>query len=1302
MRKILSLTIVLVMIMTVIPTAGILVSASENGVNSFSIAGTESLYSEFADYYDDPNWITDEDFFGVWDEENGTWIKESYFNYEKYSEELAEVEEAAKAGNYALAGEKITDYYREKFLARPIKETYNESTIIAAKMACYNVFGAHNYTNTDIVQFSQTEKLISGDITSIAKSAANDTNSKEYTFQIAATHDDGNKAFIYSRESRKAPYVKANVNGHDVTFPVVADTYLRGGNTYENINYGTTSTNPENKLWISTSMNFDKAGITFPLTRYDYPGVDTSGTMLTRLTVDFTGLNPGDMVNSAELCFTGAADDDKFCVVQWKADLGGKETDATWTYSQAAYRHMHSFYGLPGVIGFAGDHPGNVIYHTDQGNPQAAGALLSAYNTTANETYAYHAVRLYMAHINAWGNQPTAASGNQGNLTLGVRSTECYTVMIKLAGSKYFTADFVVPMLKYIWANGDALTTCWNSQSETTNWGTYETKGLASLCVNFKEFRDVDKPIEEGGYGQGKRGGWLALVNHRFYTISNNVINREDDSFTETMGYGKETINNFLAYPNLATEAGEPVLLEDKLTDNLNLLASYIVTVAGPRFTCFQYGDSYSYGSDFAVVAKNVSDITGDPFLKWAGSYGREGIAPDFTSKLYTGGRKAALKSGWSANDMYVDFSSDSTVLAHNHPDDLNISMFCYGEPLLTDARQYSYGTNDPRRNAVYATNMHNTLSIKVVNPTTGRKENLAHVETISGIYTGPYPVYSQFLQQEEWDNIFFNRNRTSEPGVIHRSELNDSYDYVEMSHTNYENWTASTPYAKANVNMKRSLLFLKDAKYMIVTDYVNALDDEEYIVAQNWHFLPSSNFTMNEYGVAETHYNGPNVQVIPVFAKSQMEAVYEQEGYYCPANGVLQHNPYPAYEKSGSGDKVYNTVILPTASGKSIKSQAYNLPLSVQETVATASRITMTDEDINQTTEVYYYFLHDTEKKSQRDFGRFATDSKMTFVELIGDKPSMIVIQDATNVTDIATGKALFKSTDEVEELSISYKSGIIELDTTKEINLETMTIRAEGTVNTVKLNGEIIDYNHKDNYIYFGDEPILSDPSKEDSEGGLNPGKHGSSSGGGGGSSSSDKEEEKKPETIIPVETPEEKVSARDFMEELSGHWGENEIATLINFGIVKGSDGKLNLKSTVTRAELLALIVRALGLQEKEYGNEFADVQAGDWYAGVIATAKAAGLVDGDGEMVMPDSPVTREQMAKFLVCAYEIKNSDTDGEETLSFTDSDKVSLWAVAYVDKATSLGILNGMGTELLLPKRKFFVNRHLLQLPAL
>ena len=64
------------------------------------------------DYYieGDPGDMSDADFFGVWDRENGIWTTESLFAYDLYPG-LEPVKEAVMDGDYDLAKEELQAYY---------------------------------------------------------------------------------------------------------------------------------------------------------------------------------------------------------------------------------------------------------------------------------------------------------------------------------------------------------------------------------------------------------------------------------------------------------------------------------------------------------------------------------------------------------------------------------------------------------------------------------------------------------------------------------------------------------------------------------------------------------------------------------------------------------------------------------------------------------------------------------------------------------------------------------------------------------------------------------------------------------------------------------------------------------------------------------------------------------------------------------------------------------------------------------------------------------------------------------------
>lgn len=101
--------------------------------------------------------------------------------------------------------------------------------------------------------------------------------------------------------------------------------------------------------------------------------------------------------------------------------------------------------------------------------------------------------------------------------------------------------------------------------------------------------------------------------------------------------------------------------------------------------------------------------------------------------------------------------------------------------------------------------------------------------------------------------------------------------------------------------------------------------------------------------------------------------------------------------------------------------------------------------------------------------------------------------------------------------------------------------------------------------------------------------------------------------------------------------GHWAENAINALYEAGIIAGDDnGKVNPDKNVTREQLTAMLIRALGIEEDENAtHSFTDVPAGHWAEQAIATAVEYGITNGvsDTEFGL-GKRATRAELAGFL--------------------------------------------------------------------
>ncbi|AHM57306.1 exoglucanase XynX [Peptoclostridium acidaminophilum DSM 3953] len=189
------------------------------------------------------------------------------------------------------------------------------------------------------------------------------------------------------------------------------------------------------------------------------------------------------------------------------------------------------------------------------------------------------------------------------------------------------------------------------------------------------------------------------------------------------------------------------------------------------------------------------------------------------------------------------------------------------------------------------------------------------------------------------------------------------------------------------------------------------------------------------------------------------------------------------------------------------------------------------------------------------------------------------------------------------------------------------------------------------------------------------------GGSGGGGGGSTG----------TAPQTPSEQEKTEAQESLgfKDIHGHWAKETILELYGKGIIKGqSQDSFNPNGSITRAEFTALIVRALGIQGVG-GIEFEDVNDSDWFYGVVASAKSAGIINGISQSSFaPNDNVTREQMVKIIMGALEYKGKQLQpAKDMTSYTDGSSVSEWAKDSMGKALSNGVINGQSEKTIAPR---------------
>jgi len=136
------------------------------------------------------------------------------------------------------------------------------------------------------------------------------------------------------------------------------------------------------------------------------------------------------------------------------------------------------------------------------------------------------------------------------------------------------------------------------------------------------------------------------------------------------------------------------------------------------------------------------------------------------------------------------------------------------------------------------------------------------------------------------------------------------------------------------------------------------------------------------------------------------------------------------------------------------------------------------------------------------------------------------------------------------------------------------------------------------------------------------------------------------------------------------------KKELDYLLSNGIMKGDDKSKLFRpnDSLTRAHAVVILSRVLNLElTNEITKNFKDVPSTHMYAKEIQAAVKAGIVSGNDEgFFNPEQPVSRSQMAKIMVNAFQL-----EGKSSVQFKDV-KASNWDAPYIDKLVGSGVATG------------------------
>lgn len=153
----------------------------------------------------------------------------------------------------------------------------------------------------------------------------------------------------------------------------------------------------------------------------------------------------------------------------------------------------------------------------------------------------------------------------------------------------------------------------------------------------------------------------------------------------------------------------------------------------------------------------------------------------------------------------------------------------------------------------------------------------------------------------------------------------------------------------------------------------------------------------------------------------------------------------------------------------------------------------------------------------------------------------------------------------------------------------------------------------------------------------------------------------------------------------------WAREDVAQAAAKLIVSGeSNGSFGGDQHISRAEIISIVVKALGILPDDSNSNFKDVDPKSRYAREIAAAKAAGLVKGrSGDTFDPNSLITREELAVMLsnVLNYSGKKNEASQGMLNQFKDHSKISSYAKSSVAFVVEQKIMQGVSASKLDPQ---------------
>ena len=962
----------------------------------------------------DPEYMSDEEFFGVWDAASNSWTTVGKFDYTY--EGMETVGEIVKSigvgGDYTAAKQALFEYFTEVRTQEAVMLPEESRNTLWAD------------ATIDRFQFIQNGKHCTGqglignewDWYTVDLRTRDLSASTSVAFQLHAWYNEDSAVEFYrstAEDETKRPRLEMVVNGELKTYVASADAIIKPNN------YADTSFSSNEYLEVYSYGDFLDDGHSRAIIKFDLPGIIKE-----------------DVVTEARLILYGksnGADAEKKILVQYepKANLISSET--TWNtlkanglvYSYNGYGESYEEDAGVDESGMWGiwDHQIN-NYRKQVTRFDCWKTIALEYKLTGDETYAYNAIRIMEGFIRDRGNwkgkvgsnvddradddDPDALRGGYATtLTTSIRIPYWMDTLPVFLESEYATPDFLTATLKSIWDSTHYMKVYGTAKSG--NWRQAENAAILDVSLRIPEFYDSTQGEDWFNYARNN------LEELMFQSVF------PDGSYQESAdSYGGSVLENFTGLRNDLQALGTET--SDAFNERLHNFAWYQAMLYGNDGANSQYGDSAATTrkvSRFEALYKMFHDTE----LEYVITFGESGEEPDWESICFYDSGVSSLRSDWSTNGIWL-FTNVRGGGNHGHRDYNALTLQGYGRKLLIDSGYFVYDMS--LESSVYG------------------KSTLAHNTVV--------------VNDTSQDSFYNAADQLKAYGTIHSFTTNDDYDYLEQSTPN-----------NVGYEHRRSLTFIKSG-LVIVSDLLTPNTEAALALDNNykqvWHLPGDSNFVTSEEDmtIRSTWESGANIALAA--AADEDVALETAMGWRAQVYGRDEEVPYAYYEFGGMGVQSLDTVIMLTEDDPTATVTAEKLETRENTTAMKFDMVTK-----NGSFTGYYLQSYDGEGGN---FGPFTTDAHTAYVLLDAEgNVKEMLFNEGTYIRYIEGNINLVEATEEQESLfvelagSVDYLAGSIVYLTGDEETIDSVKVLAQDDCLGIVVNDTSYTYDIVEGYI-------------------------------------------------------------------------------------------------------------------------------------------------------------------------------------------------------------------------------------------